>query len=188
MVTSNESWGQCLDVKVESSEDLCSSGVSTGARTIQNFCWRHGQWHSPLYELHRLPRAVLESASLEILEISLDVACLSAAVAAPAWAAFKGAFQPQRLCDLFCAVKQMFNLISLQFFSCFLWLFPLSNFHLNTCRLCSNITYPGKLGWHLSSQILEVHSGACCRVGCHRISLKYVRDFLDYVHRSIFVV
>lgn len=46
---------------------------------------------------------------------------LTAAVAAPAWAVFKGAFQPQRLCDLFCAVKQMFNLISLQCFSCFLW-------------------------------------------------------------------
>lgn len=26
-----------------------------------------------------------------------------------------------------------------------------------------------------------------CRVGCHTCSLKYVRDFLDYVHRSFFV-
>lgn len=86
---------------------------------------------------------------------------LSAALAAPAWAVFKGPFQPQRLCDLFCAVKQMFNLISPLFFSCFLWWFPLSNFHLNTCRLFSNVTYPLKLGWYLSSQILKVHSRAC---------------------------
>lgn len=78
---------------------------------------------------------------------------LSAVVAAPTWAVFKGAFQPQRLCDLACAVKQMLSLIYLQFFSCFLWLSPLSNIHLNTCRLCSNVTYPVKVGWYLYSQI-----------------------------------
>jgi len=36
--------GQRLDVQVEASDEMHSSGVGTGTRAVQYLCQQHGQW------------------------------------------------------------------------------------------------------------------------------------------------